>query len=458
MKKIIHLLAAASIAAVFSNCAFGGDDEIIGSKVAENVRVLTPVEARYIVTPEQTRLTFEKVNDPVAELQPGDIIVSDVNGASPSGYLKKVTQISETSDTRLVDTVPATLTDAIQEGQATASGSLNPAGDNSLLKGATYNPETGLIEEINPAPGVTVFGTKKPNDAVPECSTKKWYVKFDNVNIQDAGHINGCVGMNLDFVMNVKIKWFEMKSAEFSVNPSITSKIDVSVGGATFKISRAQVTLTTFNLQPITFMIGPVPVVIIPRIKIVLGVDGKVTATLVTSLQFAASAKAGLQYKDKKWKTIKEKSSNFVIDTPQFGGEVDAMVYAGPEITFLLYGVVGPGANLYVYTHFIGNWSPVTQQLQKWEVWLGFEAGAHFTAEAFGRTLFNISEPSIIGYEGLIASSDYGGIAPAGTGRVVGVVGQRISGQYQKSDGTYSPAISGDFVTVGNLVGKLGNK
>ncbi|MBL8034538.1 MAG: hypothetical protein JNJ69_12610, partial [Leptospiraceae bacterium] len=83
------------------------------------------------------------------------------------------------------------------------------------------------------------------------------------------------------------------------MNPSIATKLDVNVSSATFEISRAQVTLTTFYLQPITFVIGFVPVVVVPRIAIVLGVDGKITASLTTSIQYAASAKAGIVYANK---------------------------------------------------------------------------------------------------------------------------------------------------------------
>ncbi|MFZ5630198.1 MAG: hypothetical protein ACOY5B_13790 [Spirochaetota bacterium] len=458
MKRIISTLILISVPFLVSHCALeNGSDEIIGSKRAENVRDLTPVQAKYIVTPNTSTIQFSKQDPLVKEVKAGDVVVSDVNAKSPAGYIKKVTSVTETADTKTIQTAPAEITDAVEEGQSRAEGTLNPAGDNSLLTGATYNPLNGQIETLTPQPGVTVYGITQPTNAVPECKSKRWYVEFNNVNIQDAGTINGCVGLDLKFVMEMRIKWFELKSAEFSINPSITTKLSTALTGATFQISRAQITLTTFNLQPITFMIGYVPVVVIPRIKIVLGVDGKVTASLTTSIEFAASAKAGIMYANKAWTPIREKSSTYNIVPPVISGSIDAMIYAGPEATFLFYGVAGPGANLYIYSHVKADWNSVTNQLQRWQVWLGFEAGAHFTVEAFGRTLFKINEPSLIGYEGLVASSDFGGIAPPGTGRVTGVVGQALSGHYQKADGTYS-AMSGDFVTVGKLVGTLAYK
>lgn len=458
MQKKLPLTTLLVATLVLTHCAIdNGSEEIVGSKRAENVKDLTPVQARYIVTPNTGTIQFSKQDPLVQEVKAGDVVVSDVNPTAPAGYIKKVTAVTETSDTKTIQTAPAEITDAVEEGQSRAEGTLNPAGDNSLLTGATYNPLNGRIETITPQPGVTVYGMAQPTNAIPECKSKRWYVEFNNVNIQNAGTINGCVGLDLKFVMEMKIKWFELKSAEFSINPSVTTKLSTNLSGATFQISRAQVTLTTFHLQPITFVIGYVPVVVIPRIAIVLGVDGKVTASLSTSIQFAASARAGIKYANKSWSPIREKSSTYNIVPPMISGSIDAMVYAGPEATFLFYGVAGPGANLYVYAHVKADWSSITNQLQRWQIWLGFEAGAHFTVEAFGRTLFKINEPSIIGYEGLVASSDFGGIAPPGSGRVTGVVGQAISGHYQRHDGSYAP-ISGDFVTVGKLVGTLANR
>lgn len=455
-KRTLLLLA---LSAVFTiNCAFENDpEENVGNRRADNVRDLTPVEARYTVVPTATTVQFNKQHPELKKVQPGDIIVSDVNSGSPQGYIKKVTAITESGSNTTIQTTPAAITEAVVDGEAHSEGILNPAGDNNLLSGATYNPLNGKVETITPQPGVTVYGTTQPVSAIPECKSKKWYVEFNNVNIQNAGTVNGCVGLDLKFVMDMKIKMFELKKAEFSVNPSIATKLDVNVSSATFEISRAQVTLTTFYLQPITFVIGFVPVVVVPRIAIVLGVDGKITASLTTSIQYAASAKAGIVYANKSWTPIKEKTGSYNIVPPAFSGNIDAMVYAGPEATFLFYGVAGPGANVYVYSHFKVAYDSTINRVKDWEIWLGFEAGAHFTVEAFGRTLFKINEPALIGYEGLIASSNFNGIAPPGTGRVTGLIAQAIQGSYKDSGGFYR-TMSGDFVTVGKLVGTLAKK
>ncbi|MBV6494561.1 MAG: hypothetical protein LDLANPLL_02594 [Turneriella sp.] len=459
-KKSLILVFAAAL--FTTQCVIQSDpDDIIGSKRADNVRDLSYIPALQVVTPNTAQVKFENKEAVVQEVKPGDIIVSDVNSASPNGFLKKVTGVTEVAGNKLITTETTSVTEAVEEGQATAEGILNPAGDNSLLTGATYNQFNGQIDLITPEPGVVVYGTKKPPTLPPEipsncgqAKAKRWYVEFDKT-IQNSGTVKGCVGMDLVFKLNMKIKRFKLKGAEFSLAPSLMTEIKTNLNGNTFDINRAQVTLTTFNLQPITFTIGFVPVVIIPRIKIVLGVDGKITATLVSTFQFEASAKAGILYANDNWSVIRERSSKYNFNTPVFSGNINAMVYAGPEITLLFYGIVGPGANLYAYTHFNVDWDGTKPR--RWDIWLGVEAGAHFTVEVFGRTLFKINEPSILGYEWLVASSDFWGIAPPGYGNVTGTLGSRLNGTYQKSDNS-TGTMSGDLITVGNLVGTLSKK
>src|SRR5262245_47378757 len=136
MKKI-STLALIGLLFVNFHCALeNGSDDIIGSRKADNVRDLTPIEAKNIVVPDATTVQFTKTSDELKKTQPGDIIVSDVNGGSPSGFIKKVTAIEEKNGTTTIQTEPASITDAVVEGESAAQGILNPAGDNKLLTNA----------------------------------------------------------------------------------------------------------------------------------------------------------------------------------------------------------------------------------------------------------------------------------------------------------------------------------
>ena len=220
MKKTPFLLLTCG-SLMLSQCAFSnGDDDYVGSKRADNVRDLTPVEAKYIVAPSATSVQFKNNNEEVKKVKAGDIIVSDINTQSPNGFIKKVVAVAETGDTKTIATEPVSITEAVVDGQSNAEGILNPAGDNSLLTGATYNPLNGKVETITPQAGVTVYGVKQPVNAIPECKSKKWYVEFNNVNIQNAGTINGCV-IPWEVVPSVKVD--ELTKFHTQFDPSLTA-------------------------------------------------------------------------------------------------------------------------------------------------------------------------------------------------------------------------------------------
>lgn len=78
------------VALAVSNCALeNGSDEIIGSRKAEDVRDLTLVQAKYIVTPTTSTIQCSKQDPLVKKVKAGDVVVSDVNTTSPAGYMKR---------------------------------------------------------------------------------------------------------------------------------------------------------------------------------------------------------------------------------------------------------------------------------------------------------------------------------------------------------------------------------
>ncbi|MCS6803476.1 MAG: hypothetical protein RMM58_16025, partial [Chloroflexota bacterium] len=77
MLKAIRVVAVLA-SLIAAHCALqNGSEEIIGSRKAENVRDLTPVDARYIVNTNTPTLYFSNSSPLVKEVKKGDIVVSD---------------------------------------------------------------------------------------------------------------------------------------------------------------------------------------------------------------------------------------------------------------------------------------------------------------------------------------------------------------------------------------------
>ena len=123
MTRHTSILAIFATAFLALNCAFdNAQSDYLEGQRADNVRDLTPVEAKYIVAPDATTVQFAKQHEELKKVKPGDIIVSDINAGSPQGFIKKVTAVSENAGTTTIQTEPTSITEAVVDGDARAEG------------------------------------------------------------------------------------------------------------------------------------------------------------------------------------------------------------------------------------------------------------------------------------------------------------------------------------------------
>jgi len=88
-------------------------------------------------------LTFSETSAALQEVAPGDVIAGGVSAEAPYGFLRAVTSITTQGDQVIVETQPATIEDAIQQGTLTLSRQLTPAD----------------LESMTALPGVTLLST-----------------------------------------------------------------------------------------------------------------------------------------------------------------------------------------------------------------------------------------------------------------------------------------------------------
>jgi hypothetical protein len=141
--------------------------------------------------------------------------------------------------------------------------------------------------------------------------------------------------------LELEIDGFELKKLIFAIGADQTATIQLTAGReATFAESR---TLDEIELTPITFSIGPVPVVLVPRIALLAGVDGLVTAELTAGVSEDITARVGFGYENGSWSPVAELDPNAQFDAPQFrdGAKGTARLWAGPRAELAAYGVAG---------------------------------------------------------------------------------------------------------------------
>jgi hypothetical protein len=110
------------------------------------------------------------------------------------------------------------------------------------------------------------------------------------------------------------------------------------------------------EFSPITFPLGPIPVVLVPVLKIYLQGDGSLTAQFDYVVDQDLTLAAGFKYNsDKGFEDLSEYKSNFKQTGPTFTGGLEVRAMMGVQFEIMLYGLIGPYGNLEGGAHLKAN-------------------------------------------------------------------------------------------------------
>jgi hypothetical protein len=141
--------------------------------------------------------------------------------------------------------------------------------------------------------------------------------------------------------LDIEIDFFKLNKLVFEIGSEQQSSIQIKADReASFS---KEYLVYEVTLTPITFSIGPVPVVLIPIIKLLIGVDGKVSAEMTTGLTADARVRIGFGYQNGGFAPTSELSTQGEFDVPNFldGARANARAWAGPHVELAAYGVTG---------------------------------------------------------------------------------------------------------------------
>lgn len=360
-RRFLGLVASAALLAA---CG-GGPDEGAEEAIEAIVRPTTFVvdaKAGDDVEVKADRLVFRRAgHEDLLEHRAGDVV------ASSAGFLRRVVAIRDEGDAIVVDTAPASIEDAIEQGRvrghvvADQSGGLAPQGLTDAVKlvvPPTHVPlgAAGSIDvvagELDYKPELDVDllvrrgAVQRLKVVAGGSATAKMRVRFDLHKDADAGgpwlHLDGKNGMELASVPAVRtIVW-----------------------------------------------IGAVPVVITVRMQLLLDheIDVSGDASGELALDLGAGLRAGIARENGEWQSIG--SSNFHI-APQGTVSSPANTVAGnvtlqARVAVSFYELAGPYVGLEAYTG-IGHES--TPAGQNWFGQLGIRGLAGVEAGLFGKAV-----------------------------------------------------------------------
>lgn len=269
--------------------------------VSNDLEVVRPTEVKSFVAPleEAGRLVSTEV------LRPGDIVAADVGASTPQGMLVKVTKVVDSGRTSTYAVIQARIDQALPQGSfdATMTADLAPpVGARTVLRG-TASRRGGL--------GCTAGGgdpSISPEGGIDMQMSGSWGAGAPSVSV------------TLTPYAEAKVKAF--------VGAQVACKKEISVFDRSF--------------TPITVMIGPVPFVVVPRLRMLAGADLSINAGLSVDARaridatLVATASAGGLKTQVKGPTV-TRSATVAIQ-----GNANADLYARARFTGEIYGVGGP--------------------------------------------------------------------------------------------------------------------
>ncbi|MBI4882642.1 MAG: hypothetical protein HY826_01150 [Actinobacteria bacterium] len=289
----------------------------------------------------------------------GSVLASDVAPAMPNGLLAEVVAVAaEAADGSVtVQAVEASLSDALEQGELVVEQDFTPAD----VRGETLAPG---VTAIPAAAGLQSAGGGASRAFSPLSRGRVEGLAFaysvDHTEIAPGVFADGSVafdigcgayaGLTYETVFGVPVYpngvAFEAKcGASQSGSIQITSQV-------TQEVSSSAV-IAELNLEPITFFVGPVPVVLVPRITVSVSASGKVMAEMSFGVSESFAAEVGIRYNDG-FETIKNFHKDF--SGPVVTGSARLSAEAGVELSqsLLLYGLAGPQLSETLFAKLVG--------------------------------------------------------------------------------------------------------
>lgn len=293
-------------------------------------------------------LVFDAAGAPTVQVD--DVLVSyEVPGVAPQGLLRRVVAVSVEGDVVRVTTEPASLTDAIHDGDFQLDVPLTRvdlvgAGGRAATRqtqATAHLIDLDHLATVPIAPGVTLTGVLTYDAS--------FQVDVD-VDLLPSPHVDTFVAA-LDF--------------DESVDLTLTAE-----GAATWAPS--PVTLWEGEFRCFWTAVGPVPVSLCPTVSVELNASGEVEGSITMGAGQQASARFGAAYEDGDWSRIKEHTNEHNLRPPSL--RVDAQAAGGvrAQLGLEVYDLAGP----FVYgVLYVRGEGAVADDMVCWGVYAGLSGG-----------------------------------------------------------------------------------
>src|SRR6185503_6322293 len=288
------------------------------------------------------RMIFAGDTTLLKNLRVNDVIVSRPGPAAPYGYLRKVLSIRKERGMYTLATIQAKFTEAIGKGTLQVSGPLVPSSSASTLRqNSLVEPKTRSLGASFDEGDQLIF-TKHIEETI------NLEGGDDEVGGTGTVKVIGDIYINAGYNIGAGIEWCGIVPCADRLEAwmGFEHKSDLRVIGDFDGHVRKQIEYP-IPMQPIFFMIGLLPVVLVPEVNVIVGVDGNAHIDFEFKAGSDVKMKPYIKWTDDNGGTWQDLTQ---IDDPlektysdvDISGSIEVEVYAKLDASLLLYDAIGP--------------------------------------------------------------------------------------------------------------------
>ena len=334
------------------------------------------IEELYAVIDDGAVLTFDVLTPFLDQLRPDDVMVWGITDKTPYGLLRKVTEVREVDGKIIVETIQATLEDAITQGVIEFTIPITP--DNAVA---------APLKE-----GVSIMSAGRGSG---------WTIRLDDVRLPHGIDVTGYIHLEPEIHFRRVFHWLlpRLEELYFRVELNKTAQLEVSSTRDTPIDERVKV---GWWAKTFIAMVGKLPVVVTPTLTVHVGLDGRVSADINASARQEMTAEAGVRFcRNWGWRRIRDLHHS----SPQYQvsaqADAEVQVYAEPRFELWFYHVVATYAIARGYLEADVD----LDRAPWWKLYGGIEAGVGARAEALGWEIGSWSDHDILDMRWRIAEA-----------------------------------------------------
>ena len=263
--------------------------------------------------------------------QVGQVLASEPSDAAPMGLLRRVREVRAEGDTLVLETDVAALDDALVSGRV--------------------HLETALrAEDVVEVSNLALGGTVRLAAPSAERSDDDAFIdlEFDRVLLGDRFdpdnqlRIDGRIRIDPVLTFDATVSLFQPN--EVLARIDVDERIELRLTGTFTREIEEELELARVTFGSYVVPVGPLPVVLTPELRLVIGVDGEVRLRFSAGVARDATMALGARYRaGSGWSFIDQRSASFEALPVELDASMRVRAYARADFAIYLYGMLGAG-------------------------------------------------------------------------------------------------------------------